>query len=109
MISLKHFFTLISVIYVLTMNIGCKLQPQKMNEKESMVPLRNINTVKEAHTSELMKLPGVVGVYVGSTDEGQMYIGVMVKKKTPELEQQIPRSLEGYAVRIEETGEIKPM
>jgi hypothetical protein len=74
-----------------------------------MTSTRSIDTVKEAHTPDLMKIPGVVGVYVGETDDGIMYIGVMVKKKTPELERQIPATLEGYPVHIEETGEIKPL
>ncbi len=74
-----------------------------------MAPSRSIDTVKEAHTSELMKIPGVVGVYVGETNDGKMYIGVMVKKETQELERQIPDTLEGYPVLIEETGEIKPL
>jgi hypothetical protein len=32
-----------------------------------------------------------------------------VIQKTPELEQKIPRTLEGYPVVIEETGEIRPL
>src|SRR5690242_4281141 len=70
---------------------------------------RDIDTVKEAHTPELMALPGVVGVYVGRTEKGEPCIGVMVIRKTEELVKKIPRSLEGYPVIIDETGEIRPM
>ena len=73
------------------------------------MPLRDINQVKEAHTGELMSLPGVVGVYVGELEDHTPCIGVMVVKKTPDLEKKIPKSLEGHPVRIDETGEIKPM
>ena len=73
------------------------------------MPQRDINAVKEAHTKELMALPGVVGVYVGELDDHTPAIGVMVVKKTPELGQKIPKVLEGYPVKIDETGEIKPM
>ena len=72
-------------------------------------PRRDIDTVKEAHVRELMALPGVVGVYIGRTEKDEPCIGVMVVKKTPELERRIPASLEGYPVVIEETGEIRPM
>ena len=74
-----------------------------------MTPQRDVNLVKEEHAGELMSLPGVVGVYVGALEDGKPCIGVMVVRKTRELEQKIPKMLEGYPVRIDETGEIKPM
>ena len=70
---------------------------------------RDINDVKEAHTKELMSIPGVVGVYVGQLTDRTPCIGVMVVKKSDDLEKKIPKSLEGYPVRIDETGVIKPM
>jgi len=73
------------------------------------VPLRDINAVKEDHTKELMAIPGVVGVYVGALENGTPCIGVMVVKKSPELEKKIPKELEGHPVRIDETGVIKPL
>ena len=76
---------------------------------KTSMPQRDINIVKEANVNELMSLPGVAGVYVGELDDHTPCITVMVVKKTPELEKKIPRSLEGHPVRIEETGEIKPM
>ncbi len=88
---------------------GCGPTQREQQDGNSMTPSRSIDTVKEARTSELMSIPGVVGVYVGENDNGIMYIGVMVKKRTPEIERQIPKMLEGYPVQIEETGEIKPL
>jgi len=73
------------------------------------MPSRDVNAVKETHTQELMSIPGVVGVYVGELDNGQPCIGVMVVKRTDALEQKIPKTLEGYPVKVDETGEIKPM
>ncbi len=82
----------------------------KQNEGGNhIVPARDINLVKEAHTNELMSLKGVVGVYVGALDDGKPCIGVLVEKKTPELEKKIPKSLEGYPVKIDETGTVRPM
>jgi hypothetical protein len=71
--------------------------------------LRDIMLVQEAHTKELMALPGVVGVYIGALKNDSACIVVMVKKKTDELEKLIPKTLEGYSVRIDETGDIRPM
>ena len=74
------------------------------------MPRRDINAVLRAHQDELMAIPGVVGVYVGLMDDGKTpCLKVMVSEKTRELEQQIPKSLEGYPVVIEETGVIRPL
>lgn len=82
------------------------------HEQEHNVPakaLRDINEVKEAHAAELMSLPGVVGVYVGEREDHTPCVVVMVVKKTPELLRKIPATLEGHPVRVDETGEIRPM
>ena len=65
-----------------------------------------IEEVLKDHTQELMSLPGVVGTGQSLCD-GQPCIKVYVVNKTPELAKQIPKTLEGYPVVIEETGEIR--
>lgn len=72
-------------------------------------PRRDIKSVQEDHTRELMAIPGVVGVYIGALPDSTPCIGVLVVKMTPELERRIPKVIEGYEVRCEESGEIKPM
>ena len=76
---------------------------------EKDMPHRDINTVKEAHAAELMAIRGVVGVYVGKTEDGGDCIYVMVAELTLEIRRQIPVDIEGHAVLIEESGEIIPM
>ena len=44
---------------------GCNTTNKEVDGTKSHMPLRDINEVKEAHTIELMSLPGVVMVYVG--------------------------------------------
>ncbi len=78
----KRYYTIICIILVLVVCIACNSKPQNKTEKESMTPVRDVNTVKETHTPELMKIKGVVGVYVGATDDGAPFIGVMVVKKS---------------------------
>lgn len=86
---------------------GCRDRDEKGGNKT--VTQRDINAVKDAHADELMAMPGVVGVYVGELEDHSPAIGIMVVKKTPELEQKIPKTLEGYPVKIDETGVIRPM
>jgi hypothetical protein len=72
-------------------------------------PVRDINAVLRDHDKELMAIPGVVGVYVGLLEDDKTpCLKVMAVKKTPEFERRIPKNLEGYPVRIEETGIIRP-
>jgi hypothetical protein len=70
-----------------------------------MMMERPIEQVLKEHTPGLMSMPGVEGTAQGVC-EGKPCIKVFVHKLTPELEGQIPKSLEGYSVRLEETGGI---
>ena len=68
-------------------------------------------TIEEAlreHTEGLMSLTGVVGTGQGLCD-GRPCIKVFIGRKTPELIGQIPTEIEGYAVVVEETGEIQAL
>ena len=57
-----------------------------------------------------MTLPGVVGVYVGVLDDGKTTcLKVMLSQKSSETERAIPKTLEGYPVVVEITGEIQPL
>ena len=57
----------------------------------------------------LLAIPGVVGVYVGLLSDGRTpCLKVMLARKTPENERAIPRTIEGYSVVTEVTGEIRP-
>lgn len=67
-----------------------------------------IEQVLKEHTAKLMSLPGVTGTAQGLCDD-KPCIKVYVIKKTPELEQKIPETIEGYPVMIEETGEIRAL
>ncbi len=74
------------------------------------MPQRDINAVLRAHDSELLAIPGVVGVYVGLLpDQKTPCLKVMVVKKTKGLKKAIPKSLEGYPVEVEATGVLRPM
>lgn len=77
---------------------------------ESPVPTKNINEVLAAHQAELMRIPGVVGVFVGlAEDQKTKCIKVMLRAADPAAEGRIPKTLEGYRVITEVTGEIRPL
>jgi hypothetical protein len=68
---------------------------------------RSLEEVLRAHTDRILAIPGVVGVGEGRCD-GQPCIKVFVARKTPDLLKEIPPSLDGYPVAVEETGELRP-
>jgi hypothetical protein len=77
----------------------------------SETPARHadINAVLAAHEKELMAIPGVVGVYVGVLeDEKSPCLKIMLARRTPESNQ-IPKQIDGWPVRVEVTGEIRPL
>ncbi len=81
-----------------------------MAQNHSSSPRRDINDVLRAHDQELLAIPGVVGVYVGALADGKTpCLKVMLARKSPETERAIPKTLEGYPVVTEVTGEIRPL
>jgi hypothetical protein len=98
--SAKLFAILLLVLFF----PGCHASAQRG------VPVRDINDVLRDHDKELMAIPGIVGVYVGALDDNKTAcLRVMAIRKTSELERKIPKSLEGYKVILEESGEIRPL
>ena len=67
-----------------------------------------IKEVLKKNTKDLMSVHGVVGTGQGLC-EGKPCIKVFVIEKTPDLDQKIPKTLDGYPVVVEETGEIKAL
>jgi hypothetical protein len=81
-----------------------------MAQTHSPTPRRDINEVLRAHDKELLAISGVVGVYVTMLDDGKTpCLKVMLAQKSAEAERAIPKTLEGYPVVVEVTGEIKPL
>ena len=72
------------------------------------MPSKPIKKVLEEHTLKLMSIEGVIGTAEGLCN-GKPCIKVYVIKKTRQLTQRIPTTLEGYPVVIEETGEFRAL
>lgn len=86
-------FTLVLIVFGI--GYGCL-----MSSSEDIV------MVKERHEAWLMSLAGVVGTGIGDC-EGSPCIKVYVEERTPELEDQVPKQLEGFDLDIEVTGPIE--
>jgi hypothetical protein len=98
---------LLALVFVLTLTVIC---PQNMAQESSPRPARDINAVLAGHDKELLAIPDVVGVYVGTTEDGRtLCLKVMLARRNPESERKIPRMIEGYRVVIEVTGSIRAL
>lgn len=58
------------------------------------------------HSTELLGVPGVVGLAEGERD-GRPVLQILVVRRTPELDARLPKMLDGYPVVVVETGEIR--
>jgi hypothetical protein len=94
-------------VVIIALAAGCQ---KNMAQENSPSPKRDINAVLRDHDKELLAIPGVVGVYVAVLeDEKTPCLKVMLARKTPESERDVPKSIEGYPVVAEVTGEIRPL
>jgi len=87
---------------------ACCRKSEMAKQKEKK-PMRDIHTVLQDHSAELLAKPEVAGFYVGKMDDGRSCITVMLKSDNAQAKKQIPATLEGHPVQIIVSGEIKPM
>lgn len=106
--SIKITILGISLIVIAISVMTCTNKRVDNNQGENIMPGKTIERVLKEHTNELMSVPGVVGTAQGLCND-KPCIKVYIIEKTPELDQKIPNSLEGYPVSIEETGEIRAL
>ncbi len=67
-----------------------------------------IREVLKRYTDELMAVPGVVGVAEGES-KGKPCIRVFVVDRNSEPLKHLPENLEGYLLKIEESGEFRAL
>ena len=68
---------------------------------------QSIKDVKARHEASLLALPGVVSVGIGRAKDGTSAIIVGLDAPHPNMEPQIPQSLEDYPVVVQVVGPIK--
>ena len=76
-------------------------------EETQAVTSKTIEAVLAAHTDSLMALPGVVGTAIGLCD-GAPCIRVFLADSGAAARRRIPQELEGYPLKVEVTGPIRP-
>jgi len=76
-------------------------------EETRAVTSKTIEAVLAAHTDSLMALPGVVGTAIGLCD-GVPCIRVFLADANAAARRPLPEALEGYPVKVEVTGPIRP-
>jgi hypothetical protein len=79
---------------------------RKPERKSPDMQTKSIEQVFNAHLDALLSTPGVVGAGIAKLDSKPCIV-VMVHQTTPDLENHVPKELEGYAVIIEMVGEFK--
>ena len=67
---------------------------------------KTIARVIREHSSHLLKIPGVVGISQGLVGN-QPYVRILVKQRTPALQESLPQVLDGYPVAVEITGPLE--
>jgi len=72
------------------------------------MPGKSIEEVLKNHTKKLMSMPGVVGT-AQALCNSQPCIKVYVSQLTQELKKQIPKTLEGYKIDVQETGSFNAL
>lgn len=77
-------------------------------EKGQGMPTKPIEATLREHTDALMAIPGIVGVGQGLLGNTPC-IKVFVVEKTSALRQQIPKTLDGHPVVVEQTGVFKAL
>jgi hypothetical protein len=69
---------------------------------------RDINDVLVAHDKELLAVPDVVSVYVGTLEDGRtLCLKVMLARKNAQSARRIPRVIEGFPVLTEVSGKVR--
>ena len=81
-----------------------------MAQNHPSSPKPDINAVLAAHDKELLAIPGVVGVYVGTLEDRRTpCLRVMLAHESEKSRRAIPPEIEGYSVVVEVTGEIRAL
>ena len=86
--------------------VVCEGEGLEQSQDGEPMPEKTITQVLSERTDSLLSLPGVVGAGQGVC-EAKPCIKVLVASSTPELLREIPSTIDGYAVDIQETGEFR--
>jgi hypothetical protein len=73
------------------------------------MPENEIHLVKQRHSSELLRLPGVSGVGVAKGKDGNLVIAVHLDSDDAEAAERLPKQIEGYPVEAIRSGPFRKL
>jgi hypothetical protein len=65
--------------------------------------------VKQRHSLELLRQPGVCGVGVERDANGEFFIALHLDNSDPKMQEQLPKELEGIEVKQLHSGPFRPL
>jgi hypothetical protein len=95
---------LLSAIFILTV---ISIYPQHSDTLN--MERKPLNEVFIEYQDSLLSIPGAQGFYESIMENGEKCIVIMIESDTESIRKNIPDSLEGYPVKLNVTGKIKPM
>jgi hypothetical protein len=101
----KRLFFALTLIALSTLLISACVH-RKPERRAPDMQTKSVEQVFNAHLDALLSTPGVVGAGIAKLDSKPCIV-VMVHETTPDLENHVPKELEGYAVIIEMVGDFK--
>jgi hypothetical protein len=66
-----------------------------------------IREVKRRHAPQLLSQPGVCGVGVEKDEKGEYVLTIHVDTDDPDIRSQLPGQLDGYPVRVVQSGPFR--
>ena len=100
------FYTFLLLFNLILLN--CNQETNNQSQQGNIMPNESIEIVLKENTDTLMAIPGVIGTAQGLFEDKPCII-IYVIQKTSEIEEKIPKEIDGYKVNIEVTGEIKAL
>jgi len=98
---------IVASVLALVLAGGCSQKSTSNQQEQTAMPSPSIEEVLESHKDSLMAVPGVEGVGQALCEDTPC-IRIYASRQTPEIDEQVPDSIEGYAVDVEMTGPIGP-
>jgi hypothetical protein len=78
---------------------------QAMKNKNVRTMPKTIQEVQEKYTDSMMSIPGVEGIGIGEKNKKECII-IFVSKTIKEMKKKLPKELDGFPVKIQNTGKI---
>jgi hypothetical protein len=68
-----------------------------------------MRAIKKAHSSSLLRHPGVCGVNVGVEPDGQAVLEVHLDTDDPDVLKNLPKQIEGHTIKYLKTGPFRKL